>query len=165
MASESSFDIVSRIDMQEVLNAVGQAMKEIKQRYDFKGSKSTIELNQNDREITLFSDDDYKLKSVIDILETKLAKRKVSLKSLVYEKVEQAAGQSVRQVIKLQEGISQERAKGIIKIIKGMKLKVQSEIQKDQLRIRAKKRDDLQAVINALKEENLDFHIEFINYR
>lgn len=165
MASDSSFDIVSRVDMQEVLNAVEQAGKELRQRYDFKGSKSTIELNRDAKVITLVSDDDFKLKSVVDVLATKLAKRKVPLKSLLYGKVMEGSGQTVRQEIKIQEGISQDRAKTIVKLIKNMKLKVQAEIQKDQLRVRAKKKDDLQAVINAVKEKDFDFHIDFINYR
>ena len=165
MADEHSFDIVSRVDMQEVLNSVQQATKEMSQRFDFKGSKSSIEFSKDKAEITLISDDEQKLKSVIDILQSKLAKRKVSLKSLQYGKVELASGGTVRQVITLQQGISQEKAKEIVKIIKDSKLKVQAEIQKDQLRVRAKKIDDLQAIINILKEKDLGIHTEFLNYR
>lgn len=165
MAAEHSFDIVSRVDLQEVSNAVGQAIKEIKQRYDFKGSKSSIDFNRDAAEITLVSDDEFKLKSVVDVLQTKLVGRKVSLKSLQYGKTEQASGGTVRQVIKLQQGIPQEKAKHIVKLIKDMKIKVQSEIQGDQLRVRSKKIDDLQAVISMLKEKDFDFHIEFVNYR
>ena len=165
MAVEHSFDIVSRVDMQEVLNAVQQASKELSQRFDFKGSKSSIELNKDKGEITLVSNDDYKLKSLIEILKGKLAKRSVSMKVLVYGKIEKATGDMLRQVITLQQGISPERSKDIVKLIKNMKLKVQSEIQKDQLRVRGKKLDDLQAVIKMLKEKDFDFHIEFINYR
>lgn len=165
MADEHSFDIVSRVDMQEVLNAVQQATKEMSQRFDFKGSKSSIEFSKDKAEITLISDDEQKLKSVIDILQSKLAKRKVSLKSLQYGKVELASGGTVSQVITLQQGISQEKAKEIVKIIKDSKLKVQAEIQKDQLRVRAKKIDDLQAVISMLKEKDLGIHMEFLNYR
>jgi uncharacterized protein YajQ (UPF0234 family) len=165
MADEHSFDIVSKVDMQEVLNAVQQTMKEITQRFDFKGSKSSIELNKDGAEIILTSDDDYKLKSVTDILKSRLVKRSVSLKSLNYGKIEQASGGTIRQIVTLQQGISPERAKSIIKLIKDTKLKVQAEIQKDQIRIRAKKIDDLQAVIRMLKEKDFDFHIEFINYR
>ena len=165
MADEHSFDIVSRVDMQEVLNSVQQATKEMSQRFDFKGSKSSIEFSKDKAEITLISDDEQKLKSVIDILQSKLAKRKVSLKSLQYGKVELASGGTVRQVITLQQGISQEKAKEIVKIIKDSKLKVQAEIQKDQLRVRAKKIDDLQAVISMLKEKDLGIHTEFLNYR
>jgi uncharacterized protein YajQ (UPF0234 family) len=165
MAVEHSFDIVSRVDMQEVVNAVQQAAKELSQRFDFKGSKSSIELNKDKGEITLVSSDDYKLKSLIEILKGKLAKRNVSLKVLVYGKIEKATGDTLRQVITLQQGISTERSKDIVKLVKNMKLKVQAEIQKDQLRVRGKKLDDLQAVIQMLKEKDFDFHIEFINYR
>jgi uncharacterized protein YajQ (UPF0234 family) len=163
--AESSFDIVSRVDLQEVSNAVDQAMKEIKQRYDFKGSKSSIEFNRDSAELTIASDDDYKLKSVVDVLQTKLVGRKVSLKSLQYGKIEQASGGTVRQVVKLQQGISQDRAKNIVKLIKDTKLKVQASIQGDQLRVKGKKLDDLQSIIQMLKEKDFDFHIEFVNYR
>jgi uncharacterized protein YajQ (UPF0234 family) len=165
MADEHSFDVVSKVDMQEVLNAVQQTMKEITQRFDFKGSKSSIELNKDRAEIILTSDDDYKLKSVTDILKSKLVKRSVSLKFLNYGKIEQASGGTIRQIVTLQQGISPERAKNIIKLIKDTKLKVQAEIQKDQIRVRARKIDDLQAVIRILKEKDFDFHLEFINYR
>lgn len=165
MAAEHTFDIVSRVDMQEVANAVQQAMKEISQRFDFKGSKSGIELNKDKSELVLLSDDELKLKSVIDVLQSKLVKRGVSLKALSYGKVEPAAGSTVRQAVELQQGIAQEKAKQMVKLIKDMKLKVQAEIQKDQLRVRASKIDDLQAVIARLKEQEFDFHIEFINYR
>lgn len=165
MADEHSFDVVSKVDLQEVLNAVQQAMKEIGQRFDFRGSKSTIELLKDKHEITVISDDDLKLKSVIDIFQTKLIKRGVSLKALQYGKVEQASGGAVRQVITLQQGIPVEKAKEIARIIKDTKMKVQAEIQKDQVRVRAKKIDDLQAVMKLLKEKDLQIHIEFINYR
>ncbi len=165
MADEHSFDIVSKVDLQEVLNSVQQAMREIGQRFDFKGSKSTIELNKEKHEITLVSDDEVKLKSVTDILQTKLVKRGISLKALIYGKVEQASGGTVRQIITLQQGIPVEKAKEIVKMIKDTKSKVQSEIQKDQVRVRAKKIDDLQAIINLVKEKDLGIHIEFINYR
>ncbi len=165
MADEHSFDIVSKVDLQEVLNSVQQAMREIGQRFDFKGSKSTIELNKEKHEITVVSDDETKLKSVIDILQTKLVKRGISLKALTYGKVEQASGGTVRQIITLQQGIPVEKAKEIVKMIKDTKLKVQSEIQKDQVRVRAKKIDDLQTIINLVKEKDLGIHIEFINYR
>jgi uncharacterized protein YajQ (UPF0234 family) len=165
MADEHSFDIASKVDMQEVLNAVQQSTKEIGQRFDFKGSKSSIELNKDKGEITVVSDDELKLKTVIDILQTKLVKRGVSLKALNYGKIEQAAGSTVRQVITLQQGIPVEKAKEIVKIIKDTKMKVQSEIQKDQVRVRAKKIDDLQAIMKILKEKDLGVHIEFLNYR
>jgi hypothetical protein len=165
MADEHSFDIVSRVDMQEVSNAVQQALKEMSQRFDFKGSKSGIELNKDKAEIVLIADNDYKLKSLTEILKGKLVKRNVSLKALTFGQVEKAAGDTVRQMVTLQQGLSSERAKDIVKLIKDMKLKVQSEIQKDQVRVRAKKIDDLQSVIGMLKGRDFDFHIEFINYR
>ncbi|MFA4827708.1 MAG: YajQ family cyclic di-GMP-binding protein [Thermodesulfovibrionales bacterium] len=165
MADEHSFDIVSKVDMQEVLNSVQQATKEISQRFDFKGSKSSIEFNKDKAEITVISDDEQKMKSVIDILQSKFAKRGVSLKSLVYGKVEQAAGGTARQVITLQQGIVQEKAKEIVKILKDSKMKVQAEIQKDQVRVRAKKIDDLQTVMTMLRGKDLGIHMEFINYR
>jgi uncharacterized protein YajQ (UPF0234 family) len=165
MADEHSFDIVSQTDMQEVLNAVQQAMKEIGQRFDFKGSMSNIELDKNKSEITLTSDNDFKLQSITEILKNKFVKRNVSLKSLNFGKIEKAAGETVRQVVSLQQGISAERAKDIVKLIKDMKIKVQAEIQKDQVRVRAKKIDDLQSVMTMLKGKEFDYHIAFVNYR
>lgn len=165
MADEHSFDIVSQTDMQEVLNAVQQAMKEIGQRFDFKGSKSNIELDKNKSEITLTSDNDFKLQSITEILKNKFVKRNVSLKSLNFGNIEKAAGETVRQVVSLQQGISAERAKDIVKLIKDMKIKVQAEIQKDQVRVRAKKIDDLQSVMTMLKGKDFDYHIAFVNYR
>lgn len=165
MAGQNSFDIVSKIDLQEVRNAVDQAMKEIKQRFDFKGSKSDITLDDKEKAMILLSDDENKLKSVIDILQTKIIKRGISLKALTYEKLEQALGGTVRQKIKLQDGIPQENAKEIVRIIKDAKLKVQAQIQGDQLRITGKSRDDLQAVIALLKEKDLGVDMQFVNYR
>ena len=165
MADEHSFDIASKVDLQEVLNAVQQATKEISQRFDFKGSKSSIELNKDKHEITLISDDELKLKTVVDILQTKLVKRGVSLKALGYGKIEQAAGNTIRQLVTLQQGIPVDKAKEIVKIIKDMKMKVQAEIQKDQVRVKAKKIDDLQALIALLRGKDLGIHIDFINYR
>ena len=165
MADEHSFDIVSQTDMQEVLNAVQQAMKEIGQRFDLKGSKSNIELDKSKSEITLTSDNDFKLQSITEILKNKFVKRNVSLKSLNFGKIEKAAGDTVRQVVSLQQGISAERAKDIVKLIKDMKIKVQAEIQKDQVRVRAKKIDDLQSVMAMLKGKEFDYHIAFVNYR
>lgn len=165
MADEHSFDIVSRVDMQEVVNSVQQAEKEISQRFDFKGSKSAISLDRDKNEIVLVSDNEQKLKSLIDVLQSKFIKRHVSLKSLSYGKIEPASGGTVRQVLAIQQGIPQEKAKEIVKTVKDTKLKVQTEIQKDQLRVRAKKIDDLQAVITALKNNDFGLYIEFINYR
>jgi len=165
MADEHSFDIVCEVDMQEVTNAVNQAMKEIGQRFDFKGSKSNIELDKGKAVITLTSDDEVKVKSVIDILQSKFIKRGVALKALNYGKVEPAAGNAVRQAITLQQGIPQEKAKEIVKLIKDAKLKASAEIQKDQVRVRAKKIDDLQVIIANLKEKDFGIHLQFANYR
>lgn len=162
---DHSFDIVSTVDLQEVSNAIQQALKEIGQRYDFRGSKSSIELDKGNSEITIVSDDEYKLKSVVDILESKLIKRKVPIKALDYGKIEDALSGTVKQAVKLQQGIPAEKGKEIAKIIKTSKLKVQAEIQKDQLRVKAKKIDDLQSAISMLKEKDLGIHVEFVNYR
>ena len=129
MADEHSFDIVSRVDLQEVSNAVQQAVKEIGQRFDFKGSKTSLELDKDKSEIGIISDDEYKLKSVIEILKNKLVKRNVPLKTLLFCKIEKAAGETLRQTLTLQQGISTERAKEIVKLIKDTKIKAQSEIQ------------------------------------
>lgn len=165
MADEHSFDIVCEVDLQEVSNAVNQAMKEISQRFDFKGSKSNIELDKGKNILTIVSDDEGKLKSVIEILQSKLVKRSVSLKALTYNKVEQAAGNTVRQTISLQQGIPTEKAKEIVKLIKDTKLKINAEIQKDQVRAKAKKIDDLQTIISKIKEKDFGIHIQFKNYR
>ncbi|MDH4100072.1 MAG: YajQ family cyclic di-GMP-binding protein [Nitrospirota bacterium] len=163
MASESSFDIVSKIDMQELDNAVNQAMKEIGQRFDFKGSKSSIAIEKE--ELVLVSDDDQKMKSVVDVLQSKLVKRNIPLKALTYGKVEPAAGSTVRQRITLQQGIPTDKAKEIVKIVKNSKIKVQAAIQGDQVRVTGKSRDDLQAVIQLLKGEDLGIDMQFTNYR
>jgi uncharacterized protein YajQ (UPF0234 family) len=165
MAEEHFFDIVCKIDLQEVSNAVQQTIREISQRFDFKGSKSAIELDKGKQEIEIIADDDYKIKSVIDILQSKLVKRKVSLKSLIYGKVEPAFSGAVRQVIKLQQGIPGDKAKEVVKAIKSSKMKVQPAIQNEQVRVRAKKIDDLQSVIKLLKDKDFGIHMEFVNYR
>ena len=159
-----SFDIVSKVDEQEVDNAVNQAIKEMSQRYDFKGSKSEIKWEKKE-EVTIIADDDYKLKAVIDILQTKLAKRGVSLKSLEYGKVEDASGGLKRQVIKILQGIPQEKAKEISKFIKELKLKVEAQIQADQIRVSGKKIDDLQEAIRSLREKDFKIALQFVNMR
>ncbi|RUS48234.1 YajQ family cyclic di-GMP-binding protein [Cohnella sp. AR92] len=163
MASEYSFDIVSKVDMQEVNNAVIQAMKEIETRFDFKGSKSSIKLEGE--ALNVASDDDYKLKSVIDILQTKLVKRGVPILNLDYGKVESASGGTVRQQIKMKQGIDQENAKKINVLIRDSKLKIKSQIQGDQLRITGKSKDDLQAAMNLLRGAGLPLELQFVNYR
>jgi cyclic-di-GMP-binding protein len=165
MADEHSFDVVCNVDLQEVSNAVNQAVKEIGQRFDFKGSKSDIEFDRDKALIKLASDDEHKLKSVIEVLQSKLVKRDVSLKALNYGKIEEATGSTVRQVVTLQQGIPQEKAKEMAKMIKDMKLKVTAEIQKDQVRVRGKKLDDLQAIITRLKERDFGIPLQFTNYR
>lgn len=163
MSKENSFDVVSEVDMQEVDNAINQAKREIETRFDFKGSKSEIKIQGN--EITLISDDEFKLKNVSDILEGKFVKRGLSLKALKYGKAEPAAGDTVRQVVTLQQGISKEDAKTIIKLIKDSKIKVQAQIQGEQVRVTGKNRDDLQEVIQLLRKEDLEFDLQFTNYR
>lgn len=165
MADTSSFDIVSEVNMQEVDNAINQARKEIGQRYDFKGSKSSIELNQKEKTLTLISDDDFKLKSVVDILQNKLIKRGVPIKALDYGTVDPAANTTVRQIIKLRVGIDKEDAKLLVKMIKETKLRVQAQIMEDQVRVSGKNKDDLQAIIKLVREAELKFAVQFANYR
>ena len=165
MAKSCSFDIVSIVDIAEVKNAVNQAMMEIRQRFDFKGSKSQITLEEKGNQITLLSDDDHKMKSVIDVLQSKLIRRKVDIKALDYGKPEDASGGSRRQVIKIQQGIPQDKGREIVRLIKGMKLKVQAQIIDDKVRISGKNKDDLQIVIAELNQKELDFAMQFINYR
>jgi cyclic-di-GMP-binding protein len=165
MADAFSFDIVSEVNLQEVDNAVHQALKEIGQRYDFKGSKSSIELNQKEKHLTVHSDDDFKLKSVIDILQNKLIKRSVPVKALDYGPVEQASGGTARQVIRLRVGIDKEDAKLLVRMIKDTRLKVQAQIMEDQVRVTGKVKDDLQAVMKTVREAELKFAVQFTNYR
>lgn len=163
MAKDASFDIVSKTDMQEVVNAVAQAEKELETRFDFKGSKSSLALKGED--LVIVSDDEYKLASVMDILQSKFVRRGVSLKSLEYGKVEPAAQGSVRQIVKIRQGIDQETARQIVKLIKDSKIKVQASVQGDQVRVTGKNRDDLQLVIQDLRERDLPVELQFINYR
>lgn len=163
MAGLNSFDIVSIVDLQEVKNARDQASKELSQRFDFRGSKSRITLEGNELEI--ISDDEYKLKSVIDILQSKLIKRGVSLQSLNEGKIEKALGGTVRQKIALLQGIPSEKAKEISKTIRDSKLKVQAQIQGDQIRVSSKSRDHLQDIMQILKEKKFNIPLQFTNYR
>ena len=164
MAQQNTFDIVSKIEHTEVVNAINQALKEVQTRFDFKGSKSNIE-TEGEEAIILTSDDDYKLKALDDILQTKFVKRGVPLKGLTYGKVEQALGGTVRQRITLQQGIPQEKAKEIVKLIKDAKLKVQASIQSDLVRVAGKDRDTLQEVITALRGHDFGIDMQFTNYR
>lgn len=164
MAQQNTFDIVSKIEHTEVVNSINQALKEVQTRFDFKGSKSHIEV-EGEEAIILTSDDEYKLRSLNDILQSKFVKRGVPLKGLTYGKIEQALGGTVRQRITLQQGIPQEKAKEIVKLIKDTKLKVQASIQGDLVRVAGKDRDVLQEVIAALREHDFGIDMQFTNYR
>ena len=163
MAAENSFDIVSDVDFMEASNAVQQAMKEIRQRFDFKGSVSDIVLEKET--MTLHSDDESKLKAVIDILTGKFAKRGVSLRALEYGKIEPAAKGTVRQVVTIRKGIPTEKAKEIVKFIKTTGIRVQAQIQEAQVRVSGKNRDDLQAIIQRVKGQDFGLDLQFANYR
>lgn len=162
---ENTFDIVSKIDLNEVLNAVQQTSKEVQTRYDLKGSKSSVELSEKDHKILLASSDEYKLKAVVEILGQKLVKRNVPLKGLEYGTITSASGGSVRQEITLQQGIATEKAKDIVKLIKDSKLKVQASIQGDVVRVSGKDRDVLQQAIAVLKGKDFGIDMQFTNYR
>jgi uncharacterized protein YajQ (UPF0234 family) len=164
MAQENSFDIVSKVDIQEVRNALDQAIKEIRQRFDLKDTHSEVNLEGNEN-IQLASSNEYKLEAVKDILAQKLVKRGVSLKNLTYGKVEPATGQSVRQKISLQQGIPIEKAKEIVRLVKDSKKKAQASIQGDTVRISSKDRDELQAIIALLRAKDLGLELQFTNYR
>jgi uncharacterized protein YajQ (UPF0234 family) len=164
MAQENSFDVVSKVDIQEVRNAIDQALKEIHQRFDLKDSHSEIKL-ETDNAIQLSSDGEYHLEAIKEILGHKLVKRGVSLKNLTYGKLEAASGKSVRQKIDLQQGIPTEKAKEIVRLVKDSKKKVQVTIQGDQVRISSKDRDELQAIIALLRGKELGLELQFTNYR
>jgi uncharacterized protein YajQ (UPF0234 family) len=163
MASECSFDIASKVDLQEVDNAVHQTMREIGQRFDFKGSVATV--TREEHALLLAAEDDFKLKQMLEILEGKLVKRQVPLKALTRGKVESASGGRVRQRLEFQQGIPTEKARELVKLIKGGKFKVQAQIQEDQVRVFGRDRDELQAVIQFLRQQDLGIHMQFINYR
>ncbi|MFE8700330.1 YajQ family cyclic di-GMP-binding protein [Cytobacillus sp. FJAT-54145] len=163
MSKESSFDIVSKVELPEVTNAITATMKEITTRYDFKGSKSNVTLDKE--ELVLVSDDEYKLDQLKDVLFSKLIKRGVPIKNLDYSKIEGASGGTVRQRAKLVQGIDKDNAKKINTIIKNSGLKVKSQIQDDQVRVTGKNRDDLQKIIAAVKEADLTVDVQFVNYR
>jgi uncharacterized protein YajQ (UPF0234 family) len=165
MAAENSFDIVSKVDIQEVRNAIDQATKEVRARFDLKDSKSEIKLEEEDKVLQLASENEYKLKAVIEILQQKMVKRGIPLKNLDYGKVEPATGSSVRQKITLQQGIPSEKAKDMVRLIKDSKKKVQATIQGDTVRITGKDRDTLQEVIALLKGKDFGIDMQFTNYR
>jgi uncharacterized protein YajQ (UPF0234 family) len=162
---ENTFDIVSKIEMPEVSNAIQQAVKEIQQRFDLKGSNSQIELQEKDNKILLQSQDEFKLKAVVEILDQKLVKRKVPLKGLTYGAITPTAGSRVRQEISLQQGITTEKAREIVKLIKDSKKKVQASIQGDLVRVSGKDRDTLQDVMQMLRSADFGIDMQFTNYR
>jgi len=162
---DNSFDIVSKIELPEVSNAVQQAMKEILQRFDLKDSKSSIELQEKDHKILLASQDDYKLKAITEVLEAKLVKRKVPLKGLTFGDITPAAGSTVRREITMQQGIPIEKARDIVKAIKDSKAKVQASIQGDLVRVAGKDRDTLQEVMALLRGKDFGIDMQFTNYR
>ena len=163
MPADNSFDIVCKVDMQEVTNALDQARREVDTRYDLKGSRNEIALEKTD--IVITAADEMKLKAVVDILQSKLHKRGVPLKALSYGKVEPAAGSTFKQRIGLQQGIPIEKAREIVRLIKDTKLKVQAAIQEDQVRVTGKSKDDLQKVIALCREKDLGIALQFANYR
>ena len=166
MSKDHSFDIVSEVPMQEVDNAIVLANKELAQRFDFKGWMSSIELDKAQKTITLKTENEYRLKALTDILQTRCAKRNVSLKALRYGKVETGmVGGSVKQVITIQSGIPSEKSKEIVKTIKDLKLKVQPQIQAEQVRVQGAKIDDLQAAIQSLRQRDFGLDLQFVNFR
>ena len=163
MAAENSFDIACKLDMQEVANAINQSQREIETRYDLKGSKN--EIKQEKMVITITSGDDMKLKAILDILQSKLHRRGIDLKALTIGDPESAAGGTVRQTVTLQDGVPQEKAREIVRLIKDSKIRVQASIQENQVRVSGKNRDDLQAIIALVKGKELGIALQFTNYR
>ena len=162
---DNSFDVVSKIELPEVLNAVQQALKEVHQRFDLKDSHSSIEFQEKDNKILLQSKDEFKLKAVVDILQSKLIKRQVQLKGLTYGEIVPSAGSTVKQEITMQQGIPIEKARELVKKIKDSKLKVQASIQGDFVRVASKDRDTLQSAIKLLRETDFGIDLQFTNYR
>lgn len=165
MADEFSFDIVSKVDLAEIENALNQANKEMQTRFDFRGSVSRVDFDKKVPSLTLFSDDEVKLKSVVDIIQSKLVKRGISLKALDFGKLEPAEKSTVRQTVKIQQGIPQEKAKEIVRSIKDAKFKVTPSIQSDQVRVTSRSKDELQKVITHARGLDLGIELQFDNYR
>jgi len=165
MAKNSSFDIVSELDLQEIDNALNQAIKEIRQRYDLKDSKTEMDLNKKEKLISLNTKDDYSLKQSIDILQTRLIKRGLSIKALKMEEPEPAASGRLKQKINLQSGISKDNTRKITKLIKELRLKVSAQIMDEKVRVQGSKKDDLQQVIQSVKDADFDFPVQFVNYQ
>ncbi|MDD5079783.1 MAG: YajQ family cyclic di-GMP-binding protein [Candidatus Omnitrophica bacterium] len=165
MAGNFSFDIVSEVDLQEVDNAVNQVKKELSQRYDFKGSKASLDLDKVEKKLTIIADDDFKLRSMKDILATKMAKRGVSLKSLVFKDPEKAFEGTLRQSVEIATGIDKEKAKDLVKVIKDLGLKVQTQIEGEKVKVSSPKKDELQSVISHLRAIDFPLALSFCNYR
>lgn len=163
MASESSFDVVSRVDRQELDNALNQTRKEIENRFDFKHSKTSIE--SDEKKITLISDDELKMRNVIDMLQSKAIRRGIDIKAFEFGSVEPAAGGTVRQVVTLRTGIPKDKSKALLEKIKSLRLKVNAQYQEDQIRVSGKNKDDLQKVIVALRAMEFELPLQFVNYR
>ena len=165
MAQNSSFDIVSEVNLQEVDNALNQALKEIAQRYDFKGIPTTLDLDQKEKKLVITTGDEFHLKSAVDILQTKMVKRGVPLKAIRFGTAEPAASGRVRQTLTLLVGIEKDDARAIVKLVKDSKLKVQAQIMEDQVRVSGKDKDELQAVIALIRAHDFPFALQFVNYR
>ncbi len=165
MSKEHSFDIVCKLDQPEIVNAVQQTEREISQRYDFKGSQARVVFDQKQMILTLTAESDFRLKSLAEVLESRMAKRRIPLEAVERGQIEVASGGSARQEYRLQNGIPTEKAREIVKIIKQLKLKVQAAIQSDQVRISGRVLDDLQLVQQKIREADLKIHVEFVNYR
>ena len=165
MGEQNSFDVVSQVDLQEVDNAVQQTVKEISQRFDFKGKLAKIELDRKENKIMLTAQDDFILKAMVEIFQSKAVRRQISLKAFSFETVETNVSGVAKQTVTLQQGIPQEKAKKINSAIKETGLKVQSQIQGDQIRVSGKSRDDLQTVIHSLRSRDFDIPLQFVNYR
>jgi cyclic-di-GMP-binding protein len=163
VASESSFDVVSRVDQQELDNALNQTRKEIENRFDFKNSKTSIEFDG--KKITLISDDELKMKNVVDVLQSKAVRRGIDIKAFEFGSVEPAAGGAVRQAVTLRSGIPKDQSKALLEKIKSLKLKVSAQYQDDQIRVSAKSKDDLQKVIASLRAMEFERPLQFVNYR
>jgi hypothetical protein len=165
MGQQNTFDIVSELNLQEIDNALNQARKEISQRYDFKASKTFVEFSPKEQQIILHSLDEFHIKNALDVIQSRLVKRGISLKALRYGAVEPSAGGTVRQNISLQIGINKDDARQVVKLIKESRVRVQAQIMDDQIRVSGKNKDDLQAIIKMLREADLPFAMQFVNYR
>ena len=163
--AQNSFDIVSQVDLQEVDNAVQQAIKEISQRFDFKGKLAKIEFDRKEKKIALTAENDFVLRSIVEILQGKIVRRQISLKSLSFGEVETNVSAVAKQTVAIQQGIPKEKAKTVVQAIKETGLKVQPQIQEDQIRVFGKNRDDLQVVIQHLRQQDFDVPLQFVNYR